>query len=50
MQETTALPGFKPEFPFMDVPKFEKTASEATAAFREIAEKASSRPRTPMPR
>lgn len=39
MQETTAVPGFKPEFPFMDVPKFEKTASEATAAFREIAEK-----------
>jgi len=39
MQETTAVPGFKPEFPFMDVPKFEKTASEAAAAFREIAEK-----------
>ena len=39
MQETTAVPGFKPEFPFMDVPKFEKTSSEATAAFREIAEK-----------
>jgi phasin len=39
MQETTAVPGFKPEFPFMDVPKFEKTAGEATAAFREMAEK-----------
>jgi phasin len=37
--ETTALPGFKPEFPFVDVPKFEKSATEATAAFREFAEK-----------
>ena len=39
MQETTPVTGFKPEFPFMDVPKFEKTAGEATAAFREMAEK-----------
>jgi phasin len=39
MQETTPVAGAKPEFPFMDVPKFEKTASEATASFREIAEK-----------
>jgi phasin len=39
MQETTPIPGFKPEFPFMDVPKFEKSATEATAAFREMAEK-----------
>jgi phasin len=39
MQETTPIPGFKPEFPFVDVPKFEKSATEATAAFRELAEK-----------
>ncbi len=39
MQETTAMPGFKPEFPFVDVPKFEKSATEATAAFRDMAEK-----------
>ena len=39
MQETTPIPGFKPEFPFVDVPKFEKSATEATAAFREMAEK-----------
>jgi phasin len=39
MQETTPMPGFKPEFPFVDVPKFEKSATEATAAFREMAEK-----------
>src|SRR6266852_4670525 len=39
MQETTTIPGFKPEFPFVDVPKFEKTATEATTAFREMAEK-----------
>ena len=39
MQETTPMPGFKPEFPFVDVPKFEKSATEATAAFRELAEK-----------
>src|SRR6195256_2197737 len=39
MQETTTIPGFKPEFPFVDVPKFEKSATEATAAFRELAEK-----------
>jgi phasin len=40
MQESTPTQGFKPEFPFvMDVPKFEKTATEATTAFREMAEK-----------
>src|SRR5258708_6080563 len=39
MQETTPMPGFKPEFPFVDVPKFEKSGTEATAAFRELAEK-----------
>ncbi len=39
MQENTPIPGFKPEFPFVDVPKFEKSATEATAAFREFAEK-----------
>ena len=39
MQETTPTPGFKPEFPFIDVPKFEKSATEATAAFRDMAEK-----------
>jgi phasin len=39
MQETTPIPGFKPEFPFVDVPKFEKSATEATAAFRDMAEK-----------
>jgi phasin len=39
MQETTPTQGFKPEFPFMDVPKFEKSATEATAVFREYAEK-----------
>ena len=39
MQETTPMPGFKPEFPFIDVPKFEKSATEATAAFRDMAEK-----------
>ena len=39
MQETTPMPGFKPEFPFIDVPKFERSATEATAAFRDMAEK-----------
>jgi phasin len=39
MQETTAIPGFKAEFPFVDVPKFEASANQATSAFREFAEK-----------
>jgi phasin len=39
MQETSSAMLKTPEFPFLDIPKFEASAAEATAAMREFAER-----------
>src|ERR1700736_1761329 len=39
MQDTKPSTVKTPEFPMVDIPRFEATAAEATTAFREFAEK-----------
>jgi phasin len=39
MQDSTASKVRIPEFPVVDIPRFEASAAEATSAFRELAEK-----------
>jgi phasin len=39
MQDNTATTAKLPEFPTVDIPRFEATAAQAISAFRELAEK-----------